>query len=353
MKFNKIIKIGNIEISESSKIFIIAEAGVNHNGSFKIAKKMIDTAVEAGADAIKFQTFKTGNIITGDAKKAEYQIANTGSRESQYEMLKKLELKGDDFRQLANYAKEKNIVFLSSSFDKDSVDLLYRIGVPMFKIASGEITNLPLIKYIARKGKPIILSTGMSNLKEIKEALNIIRNEGIREIILLHCVTNYPAEMKEVNLKAIQTLRNVFKIPVGLSDHTIGITIPIAAVAMGACLVEKHFTLNKNFPGPDHQASLEPHELKEMIKAIREVEEAMGDGVKKPTKNEEKIKKIVRRSIVANVDMAQGTQIKADMLSIKRPGTGIHPKYLSRVVGKIARRGIKKDQVLTWQEVIL
>lgn len=334
------------------KVFVIAEAGVNHNGSLTIAKKMIDVAACAGADAVKFQTFRADNLVVRSAEKAQYQIANTGLDESQYAMLKRLELNRAEFKALSEYAKKKRLVFLSSPFDKESVDLLYEIGVAAFKIASGELTNLPLIKYIAKKHKPIILSTGMANLSEIKEALKLIRKQGAREVILLHCVTDYPAKFESVNLKAMQTLRDIFKIPVGLSDHTSGIMIPIAAAAMGACIIEKHFTLDKNLPGPDHEASLDPDELEEMVKAIRCVKKAMGNGIKKPTKSEERIKKIVRRSIVARVNIHKGTRIAASMLDIKRPGTGIAPKFLVRLVGKNAKRDIKQDALLNFKDLV-
>ena len=264
------LKIGDKLIGEEEPCFIIAEAGVNHNGSVELAKKLIDAAKDAGADAVKFQTFKAESVVVKDAQKAEYQKETTGEG-SQYEMIKKLELTEEDFRELADYAKEKDIMFLSSPFDKESVDLLNELDVPAFKVGSGEITNLPLLRYIAKKEKPIILSTGMSTLGEIEEALDVIRSEGVEDIILLHCVSNYPARIEDVNLRALGTLKQAFKLPVGFSDHTLGITAPIAAVALGACVIEKHFTLDRNLPGPDHKASLEPEELKEMAKAIREV----------------------------------------------------------------------------------
>lgn len=341
------IKIGNKFIGRGEPCFIIAEAGVNHNGDFRLAKKLIDVAKEAGADAVKFQIFNAENIVTRNAKKAEYQIVATGSQESQYEMLRKLELEKSDFRYLANYAKEKNITFLSSAFDKESVDLLDEIGVLAFKIASGEITNLPLLKYIAKRKLPIIFSTGMSTLKEVAQALKVIKNEGVKDIVLLHCVTSYPTKIKDVNLKAMQTMKYTFKLPVGFSDHTRGITIPIAAVVLGACVIEKHFTLDKNLPGPDHKTSLEPHELKEMVKAIRDVEEALGDGIKRPTKEEKAIKKVARRSIVAKVNISKGTIITENMLDIKRPGTGIEPNFLNLIIGKKAKVNIKKDEIIS------
>ena len=340
------ITMGKKRIGEEEPCFIIAEAGVNHNGSVELAKKLIDAAKDAGADAVKFQTFKTESVVVKDAQKAEYQKETTGEG-SQYEMIKKLELTEEDFRELADYAKEKDIMFLSSPFDKESVDLLYELDVPASKVASGEITNLPLLRYIAKKEKPIILSTGMSTLGEIEEALDVIRSEGVEDIILLHCVSNYPARIEDVNLRAMGTLKQAFKLPVGFSDHTLGITAPIAAVALGACVIEKHFTLDRNLPGPDHKASLEPDELKEMVKAIREVEKALGDGIKRPTKEEEEIKKVARRSIVAKVDIPEGAIVTEDMLDVKRPGTGIEPRYIDMIIGKKAKEDIKKDEIIS------
>lgn len=344
------VKIADKIIGEGEPCFIIAEAGVNHNGDIELAKELIDAARNARADAVKFQTFKAEKVVTQNAEKAEYQKETT-EKGSQYEMIKKLELTEEDFNDLADYAKKKNIVFLSSPFDKESVDLLDEINVPVFKVASGEITNFPLLTHIAKKEKPIILSTGMTTLGEVEEALNVIRSEGVKDTILLHCVSDYPAKMKDVNLRAMETLKRAFKLPVGFSDHTLGITVPIAAVALGACVMEKHFTLDKNLPGPDHKASLEPNELKEMVKAIRDVEKALGDGIKRPTKNEDDVKRVVRRSIVARVDIPDGTIITGDMIEVKRPGTGIEPKYMKMVVGKRAKVNIKKDDLIIWNEL--
>lgn len=345
------IKIGNRLVGKGQSCFIIAEAGVNHNGDIALAKKLVDVAKESGADAVKFQTFKAEEVVTKNAKKIKYQAESTGVEESQFEMLKKLELSKRDFKELFDYAQKKEMLFLSTPDDKGSVDLLDTLGVASFKIGSGEITNFPLLKHIARKAKPIILSTGTATLEEVKEALEVIQKEGLKEVVLLHCVTAYPAKIEDMNLRAMATLRNIFKLPVGLSDHTLGITIPIAATALGACVIEKHLTLDKNFPGPDHKASLEPAELKKMIEAIRDVEKASGDGVKRPTASEEKIKKLIRRSIVAKIDISKGEYISQDMLDMKRPGTGISPKYLKRLVGRKAKKDIQKDQILTWEVV--
>jgi len=346
----KMIKIENRYISEDYPTFIIAEAGVNHNGSLELAKKLVDVAKEAGVDAVKFQTFKTEKVVSKFAPKAEYQIKNTGNNESQYEMIKKLELTEEEFIELYKYTKEKGLIFLSTPFDFESADFLEDL-VPAYKISSTDLTNLPFLEYIAKKGKPIILSTGMATLGEIEEAVNTIKKYN-EDIILLHCITNYPADFEELNLRAIKTLKEAFKLPVGYSDHSLGIYAPIAAVTLGAVVIEKHFTINKNLPGPDHKASLNPEELKEMVKAIRLIEKALGDGIKRPTFSEEKIKKVVRKSLVANVDIPKGSIIKREMVTIKRPGIGIEPKYLDKIIGKKAKRDIKKDEVIRWEDIL-
>lgn len=347
----KKVRLGDRLVGDGESCFIIAEAGVNHNGDVNLAKKLIDAAREAKADAVKFQSFKAENVVIRKAPKAKYQKQTTGSAESQYEMIKKLELKEQDFKDLFDYAHRKGIIFLSSPFDKRSIDLLDKLGIPAFKIGSGEITNLPLISYIAQKGKPIILSTGMSTMAEIKEALQVINDEGTRDIVLLHCITSYPAKVESSNLRVMRTLKRAFKLPVGLSDHTIGITVPIAAVALGAAALEKHFTLDKNLPGPDHKASLTPEELNQMIIVVRQVEKAMGNGIKSPTEEEEKIREVVRRSIVARVEISKGTLITEEMLDIKRPGTGIKPKYMNKVIGAVARCRIEQDELLTMNKL--
>jgi N,N'-diacetyllegionaminate synthase len=348
---SKKIRIADRVVGEQAPCFIIAEAGVNHNGNINLAKRLVDVAMKAGADAVKFQTFKAEDVVTKTAKKAEYQKKTTRAEESQFVMIKKLEIEERDFRELFDYAHRKGIIFLSSPFDKRSVDLLDRLGVPAFKIASGEITNLPLIRYVARKGKPIILSTGMSTMAEIEEALRVINDEGTKDIVLLHCVTSYPAKVENSNLRAMRTLRRAFKVPVGLSDHTIGIIVPIAAVALGAAALEKHFTLDKNLPGPDHKASLTPEELNQMVMAVRQVEKAMGNGIKSPTEEEEEIKRVARRSIVAKIDIPKGTFITEEMLDVKRPGTGVEPKYMNEVIGAVARCRIQQDELLTMDKL--
>lgn len=334
---------------KKDKCFIIAEAGINHNGSIELAKKIIDKAKNIGVDAIKFQTFKTEKIVTKKAEKAEYQKINS-KKTSQYYMLKKLELNPNEFKEIARYTKKKGLIFLSSPFDQDSVDLLEKIGTPAYKVPSGEINNYPLLKYIAKKQKTIILSTGMSTLCEIEKAIKEIEKYN-ENIILMHCITSYPAKKEEINLNVIKTLKTAFKKPVGFSDHTLGFEMSIAAVALGSCIIEKHFTLDKNLPGPDHKASLEPEEFSEMVKSIRNVEKGMGNGIKKPTTDEIKIKKKVRKSIVAKKDINEGTVLTWEMLDIKRPGNGIQPKYIKELIGKKLIKNIKKDDIIKWNQL--
>jgi len=345
------IKIGKKIIKEKTPCFIIAEAGVNHNGKFELAKKLIDVAKEAGVDAVKFQTFKSEEIVTPDASQAKYQAENIGKRESQHAMLKRLELPYSAFRELKEYCDKKKIIFLSTPHSEDAIDFLEPL-VPAFKIGSGDLTNLPFLEKIAKKKKLIILATGMATLKEIGEAVKTIKKAGNNKIILLHCTTNYPCPLEEVNLKAMITLKKKFGLPVGYSDHTLGIRVPIMARALGAQVIEKHFTLNKNLPGPDHKASLEPNELKNMVKAIRETEKALGSPIKKPTKAEQKIKKLVRKSIVAKVAIPKNSKIIRDMLVTKRPGTGIESRYMKRVLGKRVKTNVKKEDLITWRIIL-
>jgi N,N'-diacetyllegionaminate synthase len=312
----------------------------------------VNAAKKAGADAVKFQTFSAERLVVRGAEKAEYQKKSSGAGESQFEMLKKLELSARDFTRLFAYAQGEGVTFLSTPFDIDSVNLLDELGVAAFKVGSGDITNFPLLRHIAGKKKPVILSTGMATLEEVGEALQVLKKAGARGIVLLHCVSSYPSKAGDMNLKVMETLRITFKLPVGLSDHSPGITIPIAAAALGACIIEKHFTLDKNLPGPDHKASLEPDELKQMVWAIRDVEKAMGNGVKSLTAEEEKTRKLVRRSIVARVDIPEGVTIKEDMLDIKRPGNGIEPKYIDSIIGKIAKKNIKREEKITLSKVV-
>lgn len=348
----KKIRIGDRVLGEGEPTFIVAEIGVNHNGSVKIAKKLIDAAKEVRADAAKFQVFKTERIVTEYAKKAAYQKETTDPKKSQYDMLKRLELTDAEIRELHNYARKRNIMFLSSAFDEESVDLLDNLDVPAFKVASSEVTNLPLLQHIARKKRPILLSTGLSTLEEIKEALDIFKAEDIEDIVLLHCITSYPAKAEEANLKTMDVLRKQFGFPVGFSDHTLGTAVPIAAVAMGAVLIEKHFTLDKKMPGPDQRASLEPDEFRQMVTAIHDVERALGNGLKKLAAEEEEIKKVARRSIVAKVKIRKGTVIRENMLDFKRPGTGLEPKNLLKIVGKRASKDIEADEMITFEKLL-
>lgn len=328
------------------KTFIIAEAGDNHNGNIDLAFRLIDKAVEAGADCVKFQTFVTEELVSLKAGKAEYQKAATGTDESQYEMLKKLELSFDEFRALQEYAAKKSIMFLSTPFDRKSILFLDSIGVPCFKIPSGEITNLPYLIQIAQTGKDVIMSTGMAEVEEIGTAVHILRDYGAGRISLLHCNTEYPTPMQDVNLKAMLTLREKFNVPVGYSDHTRGIEVPIAAVAMGAEIIEKHFTLDHNMEGPDHAASLEPDELKKMIESIRNIEKALGDGIKTASDSEKKNKDIARKSIVAERKIRRGEVLSEENIAVKRPGNGISPMRWFDILGTRAVRDFDKDELI-------
>ncbi|MGE5499433.1 MAG: N-acetylneuraminate synthase [Syntrophothermus sp.] len=336
---------------KTNKTYIIAEAGVNHNGSLELAMKLVEAAKEAGADAVKFQTFKAEKLVSRKAVKAEYQMNSTSADESQFNMIKKLELSQDDHIKLFDFCKKTGIEFLSSPFDEESADFLDEIGLEIFKIPSGEITNIPFLKHIAQKGKKIILSTGMSQLGEIEEALSVINAYNTGDVVLLHCVTEYPAPYGEINLRAMLTLKQAFNIRVGYSDHSPGIEISLAAIALGAEVIEKHFTLDKNLPGPDHKASLEPEELKNMIASIRNIEKSLGDGIKRPAECEIKNIHIARKSLVAVTDIAEGELISLSNISVKRPGSGILPKYLEQVIGKRARTSIAAEEVVTWDKI--
>lgn len=328
------------------KIFIIAEAGDNHNGSLELAFQLVDKAAEAGADCVKFQTFVTEEVISKRAEKAEYQKESTGSDESQYEMVKKLELTFDNFRQLQQYAKEKGLMFLSTPFDIPSVDFLESIHVPYFKIPSGEITNLPYLIRIAQTGRDIILSTGMAQMDEIESAVTILKEHGAGGISLLHCNTEYPTPMEDVNLRAMLTLKEKFGVRVGYSDHTKGIEVPIAAAALGAEIIEKHFTLDHNMEGPDHKASLEPDELKAMVEGIRNIEKALGSGIKTASNSEKKNIDIARKSIVARKKIVKGELFTEENLAVKRPGNGISPMKWYEVIGTKAVRDFEEDEMI-------
>ncbi|WP_300450990.1 N-acetylneuraminate synthase [uncultured Helicobacter sp.] len=332
-----------------TKVTIIAEAGVNHNGDMALAKQLIDVAAEAGADIVKFQTAKAENVVSRFAQKAEYQIENTGNAEqSQLEMIQKLVLDDSAWQPLMEYCDKKGITFLSTPFDIKSIDLLHKLGLQTFKIPSGEITNLPYLRRIGALNKKVILSTGMANLGEIESAIDVLTQCGTKRenITLLQCNTEYPTPFCDVNLKAMNTLHNAFHVPVGYSDHTPGISIPLAAVGMGATIIEKHFTLDKNMEGPDHKASLEPHELKAMVQGIREIELALGDGIKRTSPSEAKNKPIARKSIVANCAIKKGEILSEVNLYAKRPAGGISPMEWDNVVGKKAIRDFAPDEII-------
>lgn len=339
-----------LRVMQMTNVFIIAEAGVNHNGSLELAKRLVDVAVEAGADAVKFQTFKAGKLVSRSAQKAEYQKQTTAVNESQYEMIKKLELDENAHREIIHYCDEKQIMFLSTPFDHDSIDMLNNFGMPIFKIGSGEITNLPYLRHIGHLGKEVILSTGMADLGEIEDALDVLIQAGTSKdsITVLHATTEYPCPIEDVNLRAMQTIRVAFGLKVGYSDHTQGIEVPIAAVAMGASVIEKHFTLDRAMEGPDHKASLEPKELKAMVQGIRHVSQALGDGIKKPSKSEAKNIAIARKSIVAACQINIGEPFSADNITIKRPGNGISPMRWDEVMGQVAQKNYKEDDLIAW-----
>ncbi|ABB43874.1 N-acetylneuraminate synthase [Sulfurimonas denitrificans DSM 1251] len=332
-----------------SKVFIIAEAGVNHNGDIKLAKKLIDVACIAGVDAVKFQTFKAINLVSKNAQKAEYQKKNmSDGDDSQFNMLKKLELDIDTHKELIAYCNSNKIMFLSTPFDHDSIELLNDLGLQIFKIPSGEITNLPYLRHIGKLNKKIILSTGMADMGEIEDALDVLVNAGTKKenITVLHANTMYPTPMEDVNLRAMITIGEAFDVAFGYSDHTLGIEVPIAAVAMGATCIEKHFTLDCTMDGPDHKASLEPDELKAMVKAIRNIELAMGSGIKKPSKSEMPNIQIARKSIVAKSGIKKGEILSEENLAIKRPANGINPMRWDEIVGTIASKDYEEDELI-------
>lgn len=347
----KTITIAGRKIGPGQPCFVIAEAGVAHNGSLDLALDLVDCAAAAGADAVKFQTFRADEVVSRYAAKAEYQKRATGEDESQLEMVKRLELSPTDHKKIVQRCRARRLMFLSTPFDEGSVDLLDRLGVPAFKIASGEINNFPLLQEIASRGRPVILSTGMSYLGEVEEAIAVLRKAGCRQIALLHCTSSYPAAPKSVNLRAMLTLAAAFQLPVGFSDHTLGIEVPLAAVALGAAIVEKHFTLDKSLPGPDHQASLDPQELKTLVSCIRNVEASLGDARKRLHASELDVRAVGRRSIVAAREIPRGTRITRKLLAFKRPGTGIPPSQLDNVLGRTAARDLEADSILSYGDL--
>ena len=331
------------------KVIIIAEAGVNHNGNFEMAKQLVDAAKKAGADYVKFQTSKKPeNVTSRFAQRASYQKKNLGEDGSQLSMLKKIRLEFPDYVLLKSYCDKQEINFLSTPFDLPAVDFLYGLGMDFFKIPSGEITNLPYLRKIAKLGLPVVMSTGMSELQDVRNALNVLYNNGLKpdDITLLHCNTEYPTPYEDVNLKAMLTLKQEFGVKVGYSDHTQGIEVPIAAVAMGATVIEKHFTLDRTLPGPDHVASLEPHELEAMVKAIRNIEKAVGSGVKSITESERKNIAIARKSIIAARKIKAGELLSEENLTVKRPGSGISPMKWDEVIGTAAIRDFEEDELI-------
>lgn len=338
-------------VGEGHPCFFIAEAGVNHNGDLELARRLVDIAREAGADAVKFQTFQAERVVIRDAPKAEYQKETTGAHESQFEMLRRLQLSEEAHRELLRYCREKNILFLSTPFDEESADFLDELKVPAFKIGSGEVTHLSFLEHVARKGKPVILSTGMSDLNDVESAVRVLRAAGCDQMVLLHCVSSYPADPAQANLRAMQTLAAAFQVPVGYSDHTPGIEVALAAAALGACVIEKHFTLDHHLEGPDHRFSLEPEELRLLVKGIRVVEASLGHGRKEPAVGEMSTAAVARKSLVAARDIAKGTVLTEKLVAIKRPGTGLPPALRSRFMGRAVRRAVPAGTLLTLEMV--
>lgn len=335
----------------AGSLFVIAEAGVNHNGDAALAERLVDAAADAGADAVKFQTFRADALAAASAPKAEYQKRTSGGEESQLTMLRRLELSREGHERALARAKARGIAFLSTPFDEESADFLETLGVPAFKLPSGEVTNHPLLRHVARKGRPVILSTGMSDLEEVREAVGALRGAGCKDLTLLHCVSNYPADPKDANLRAMKTLADAFGVPVGWSDHTPGWATSAAAVALGAAVIEKHFTLDKSLPGPDHAMSLDPAELKAFVAVLRETASALGDGIKAPRPCEEPIRRVARRSLVLRRALKKGTVIKDADLAAKRPGTGLPPSRLAETIGRALARDKAADEPLTREDL--
>jgi len=344
-----ILEIGDRKIGPGFPCFVIAEAGVNHNGDVAMAREMVHTAARSGADAIKFQTFKAEKLASTHAAKADYQIDNSHESESQLDMLRRLELDEVSVKALKRECLKSNILFLSTPFDDESVDQLVDLGIPAIKIASGEINNFPLLEHISRTGKPMILSTGMSYLGEVEAAIRAIRSSGNHQLALLQCTSNYPALPVEINLRAMHTLAQAFNLPVGLSDHSEGIEISLAAVALGACILEKHFTLDRSLPGPDQASSIEPDELTSMIKGIHNVEAALGDGGKEPAEREIGTAAVARKSLVTCEQIRAGSRIEKSQIAIMRPGTGLAPAMLPYVVGRVAKMDIPSGELITFE----
>jgi N-acetylneuraminate synthase len=345
----KALEIAGRTIGRGEPCFVVAEAGVNHNGDLGLARRLVDAAAEAGADAVKFQTFSARRLATPDAPKAEYQKECAGAEESQLAMLERLELSPAAHEDLMDRARQRGLVFLSTPFEEESADLLERLGVSAFKIPSGEITNLPFLAHVARKRRPMIVSTGMATLDEVRGAVETIRGAGNEAVVLLHCVSAYPADPADANLRAMTTMEQALQVPVGYSDHTLGIEVALAAVALGACVVEKHLTLDRSLPGPDHRASSDPRELAGLVRAIRTVESALGHGRKEPVPGEARIAAVARKSLVALADIPAGAVLAPEMIGARRPGTGIPPAFASQVAGRRARSAIAAGTLIAWE----
>ncbi|MEY3176171.1 MAG: N,N-diacetyllegionaminic acid synthase [Planctomycetota bacterium] len=343
---------GTRRIGPGSPCFVIAEVGVNHNGRLDLALRSIDVAKEAGADAVKFQTFRAERLVTKNAQAARYQTENLGVVKSQFEMLKELELSDADHERIVNHCRACGIQFMSTPFDEDSADLLHGLGMELFKVPSGELTNLPLLRHIAGFGRPMVISTGMSTLGDVEAAVNAVEAAGNRQIVLLHCVSNYPAAAADVNLRAMLSMRSAFGLPVGYSDHTLGIEVGLASVALGACVLEKHFTLDRTLPGPDHRASAEPAELRQLIAGVRTIEAALGAGRKAPCASELDTAKAARKSLVAATDMAAGTLLTEELIAIRRPGTGLPPAMKPYLVSRTLRVGVAAGDLLRLEDVV-
>ncbi len=342
------ILIGSKVIGSSSRVFVVGEIGINHNGSVSQAQRLIDAAVQAGADAVKFQSFRADKLLIPSRDRYSQQTDGT---ESAYQLLRRCELSWEAQEKLKNHAEDQGIIFFSTPFDEESADFLDSIGTPAFKIASADITHIPLLRHIGAKGKPILLSTGMSFLSEVADAIWNLRSGGAKEILLMHCVSAYPAEPQHMNLRTLQTLQSYFELSVGLSDHSEGILLSLVAIALGAVVIEKHFTLDKNAQGPDHKASMDPADLKLLVRSLRDVESSLGDGRKRPSDVEEEVRLLARRSVVAGVDIRVNEAIAPWMLAYKRPGSGIEPRDREKLIGMTARRNITKDTILQWDDL--
>ena len=344
---SRVVSFGNQQIGPVCPCFIIAEAGVNHNGDISLAHRLVEAAAQAGADAIKFQTFKTERLVTTNAPKADYQKQSTGETGSQFDLLKSLELTREMHQALIAHCQRMDLVFLSSAFEEESADDLIELGLKILKIPSGELTNLPFLRHVAGKGLPVILSTGMSSMEEVEKAVEVFQSVGHQQLVLLHCVSNYPANPADCNLRAMRTMEELFGLPVGFSDHTDGIEIALAAVALGACVIEKHVTLDRNLRGPDHQASLEPDQLTALVRGIRRVESSLGDGRKVPVAAERNTADVARKSIVAACDIPADCLITREMLTIRRPGTGLPSAMLPDIAGRRARAAIRAGTIIS------